>query len=62
LTNQSTVFRKSNNSSYWNAGDKSGEGRAYGNIGNVLESLSQYDEAIEYYKKYLEIAQQTGRN
>jgi tetratricopeptide (TPR) repeat protein len=43
-------------------GDKSGEGRAYGNIGNALYSLSRYDEAIEYHKKCLEIAQQTGKN
>jgi tetratricopeptide (TPR) repeat protein len=35
---------------------------AYGNIGNALYSLSRYDEAIEYHKKDLEIAQQTGRN
>jgi tetratricopeptide (TPR) repeat protein len=41
-------------------GDKSGEGMAYGNIGNVLYSLSQYDQAIKYHKKNLEIAQQTG--
>ena len=33
---------------------------AYGNIGNALDSLSRYDEAIEYHKKELEIAQQTG--
>jgi tetratricopeptide (TPR) repeat protein len=31
-------------------------------MGNALDSLSQYDEAIEYYKKHLEIAQQTGKN
>jgi tetratricopeptide (TPR) repeat protein len=43
-----------------NAGDKSGEGRAYGNIGSALESLSRYDEAVEYQKKHLEIAQKTG--
>jgi hypothetical protein len=43
-------------------GDKSGEFKAYGNIGNALESLSRYDEAIEYHKKHVEIAQQTGMN
>jgi hypothetical protein len=35
---------------------------AYCNIGNALNSLSRYDEVIEYRKKDLEIAQQTGRN
>jgi hypothetical protein len=35
-------------------------GRAYGNIGLALNSLSRYDEALEYHKKDLEIAQQTG--
>jgi tetratricopeptide (TPR) repeat protein len=37
-------------------------GAAYGNIGVALFSLSRYDEALEYQKKYLEIAQQTGDN
>ena len=34
---------------------------AYGNIGNALDSLGQFNEAIEYHKKDLEIAQQTGK-
>ena len=42
------------------AGDKAGEGMAYGNIGNALDSLGQFQEALEYHKKDLEIAQQTG--
>jgi hypothetical protein len=41
-------------------GDKSGEGRAYCNIGCALDSLSRYDEALEYHREDLEIAQQTG--
>jgi tetratricopeptide (TPR) repeat protein len=60
LTNHSASVQKSNFSPLCVAGDKSGEGRAYGNIGNALEKLSRYDEAIEYHKKHLEIAQQTG--
>jgi tetratricopeptide (TPR) repeat protein len=36
------------------------EGMAYGNIGIALKSHSRYDEALEYYKKNLEIAQQAG--
>ena len=42
------------------AGDKAGEGRAYTNIGNALDSLGQFKEALEYHKKKLEIARQTG--
>ena len=42
------------------AGNKSGEGAAYGNIGSALDALSRYDEALEYHKKHLEIAQQNG--
>ena len=33
------------------------QGGAYGNIGNALDSLSRYDEAIEHHKKHLEISQ-----
>jgi tetratricopeptide (TPR) repeat protein len=44
------------------AGDKAGEGMAYGNIGNALYSLGQFNEAIEYHKKDLEIAQLTGES
>ena len=43
-------------------GDISGEGAAYGNIGEAVRHLGRYDEAIEYQKKYLEISQQTGEN
>ena len=35
---------------------------AYGNIGNALDNLSRYDEAIEHHKKHLEISQQAGEN
>jgi tetratricopeptide (TPR) repeat protein len=48
------------NCSFFSAGDKSGEGTAYCNIGEAVRRLSRYDEAIAYQKKYLEIAQQTG--
>jgi hypothetical protein len=56
------VFRKVQFQFICPLGDKSGEGGAYGNIGNALDSLSRYDEALVYHKKTLEIAQQTGRN
>ena len=42
------------------AGDKVGEGKAYTNIGNALQKLGQFKEALEYHKKKLEIARQTG--
>jgi tetratricopeptide (TPR) repeat protein len=42
------------------AGDKAGEGRAYNNIGICYEKLGDFKKAIEYAKKNLEIAQQTG--
>jgi tetratricopeptide (TPR) repeat protein len=60
LANQSAAFRKSNFSSICPLGDISGEGAAYANIGNAVQALGRYDEAIEYHKKYLEISQQTG--
>jgi hypothetical protein len=62
LANQSAVFRESNLSSICPLGDVSGEGKAYCNIGDALDSLSRYDEAIEHHKKHLEISQQTGGN
>jgi hypothetical protein len=60
LANQSAAFRESDVSSICPLGDISGEGKAYGNIAAALISLSRYDESIEYSKKFLEIAQQTG--
>jgi len=41
-------------------GDRAGEGRAYGNIGNVLHSLRYYQKAIEYHEKSLKIAKRNG--
>ena len=37
-------------------GDRAGERRAYGNLGNAYQSLGDYQKAIEYYKKHLKIA------
>ena len=34
-------------------GDRSGEASCYGNLGNVFNSLGQYDKAKEYYQKSL---------
>ena len=41
-------------------GDRSGEGKAYGNLGNVYNSLSEYGKAIEYQEKRLKIALEIG--
>ena len=41
-------------------GDKGGEGRAYGNIGNAHNRLGNYQEALTYHQKYLDIALQLG--
>ena len=37
-------------------GDRRGEGRAYGNLGNAHDSLGDYQKAIEYHEKHLKIA------
>ena len=37
-------------------GDRGGEGRAYGNLGNAYDSLGAYRKAIEYHEKDLKIA------
>jgi tetratricopeptide (TPR) repeat protein len=42
------------------AGDKSGEGNAYNNMGVCLRNLGRVQEAIEHHKKHLELALQTG--
>ena len=41
-------------------GDRSGEGRAYGNLGIAYYSLSEYRKAIKYHKRRLKIAQEIG--
>ena len=42
------------------AGDEIGEGRAYTHIGNAVQVLGQFDEAISYHQKRLKIAQKLG--
>ena len=39
-------------------GDRSGEGAAYGNLGNAYRSLGDYRKAIEYHEKDLKIAKE----
>ena len=35
------------------AGDRAGEGKAYGNLGNAYRSLGKFSKAIEYHGQYL---------
>ena len=39
-------------------GDKEGEGIAYGNLGDVYFSLGEFQEAITYHEKSLDIARE----
>ena len=41
-------------------GQKQGEAKAYGNLGNVYTSLSRYDKAEEYHQKKLKISIEIG--
>lgn len=41
-------------------GDKAGEGRSYGNLGNVYYSLGDFQQATEYHEKHLSIAKEIG--
>ena len=41
-------------------GDRAGQGRAYGNLGNAYKSLGQFQQAIEYHKQHLSIAIEVG--
>ena len=39
-------------------GDRAGEGRAYGGLGIIYNSLGDYQKAIKYHEKYLKIAKE----
>ena len=41
-------------------GDRTGEGRAYGNLGIAYRSLGDYQKAIEYHEKHLKFAVEIG--
>ena len=41
-------------------GDRAGEGRAYGNLGNAYNNLTDYQRVIEYHEKDLKIAKHVG--
>ena len=41
-------------------GDRSGEGKAYGNLGNAYHSLGNFQKAIECHEKDLKIAKEVG--
>ena len=41
-------------------GDRTGEYGALGNLGNVFDSLGQYDKAIKFHTKTLNISRELG--
>jgi len=41
-------------------GDRAGEGKSYGNLGNVYHSLGDFKKAIEYHERGLTIAKEVG--
>ena len=41
-------------------GDKSGEGKAYGSLGNAQLNLGAFKTAIDYYERHLKIAKELG--
>ena len=41
-------------------GDRAGEGRAYGNLGNAYKALGEFQKAIVYHEKRLKIAIEIG--
>ena len=42
------------------AGDRAGEGIAYGNLGNAYNSLGHFQKAIEYHERHLKISKEVG--
>ena len=41
-------------------GDRAGEARAFGNLGNVYHSLGDFQKAMEYYERHLKISKEVG--
>ena len=41
-------------------GDRAGEGKTYGNLGNAYHSLEDFQKAIEYYEQHLKISKEVG--
>ena len=41
-------------------GDRAGEGRAYGNLGNAYDSLGDFAKAFEHHTQDLVIAKEAG--
>ena len=41
-------------------GDRAGEGKAYGNLGNAYDSLGDFQKAIEYHERHLKISKEVG--
>ena len=43
-------------------GDKAEEEQIYGHLGNAYQGLGQFETAIEYHQRHLEIAKEMGDN
>ena len=41
-------------------GDRAGEGRAYGNLGNAFLNLGDFQKVIEYHERHLKISKEVG--
>ena len=41
-------------------GDRAGEGKAYGNLGNAYDGLGDFKKAIDYHERDLKIAKEVG--
>ena len=42
------------------SGDRAGEKKVYGNLGNAYDSLGDYRKAIDYREKHSKIAKEIG--
>ena len=42
-------------------GNREGEGRAYGNLGNAFCSLGDFQKAIAYQERHLKISKEAGQ-
>ena len=41
-------------------GDRKGEGKAYSNLGNAYYSLGDFQKAIEYHERHLNLSDEVG--
>nr|XP_058951387.1 tetratricopeptide repeat protein 28-like [Pocillopora verrucosa] len=60
ISREINTFRRDSSAHNGSNGDKAGEGRSYGNLGNAYCSLGQFKTAIQYHQRHLEIAKEVG--